>query len=312
MNKRVFNLSLLMLLSASSNVFGMGEGKNAYILVDQPVQEITEKLNQATVELLADCASGTAQTSLNSAVDALSRVDDSKLTELSEAVKYGFARSYNVLTGLLPSRESKIIKSVLNSRTNLKTIIEDFARNNPKTAGAIAATGAGLCAYGAYKYTKGAGAKLQKETRTIGGGAAAEARFTAIDPNLKAQIDAEIIERGGVDELVGTGLETRTLLMQYSEGYNSNLEAVKYLVEEKKADVNLKDTYQSDWSGPRNALTYASSHGSADIVEYFASLPKKIDTTEARKYAQLGFQLDQMNEANYDRIIAALDLIDKK
>lgn len=149
MKKKLLNLSLFLLLSTSSNVFAMlKQGTKAYLTVDGPIKEVTEKLNQATVELLSDGASGATQTSLNRAVDALLKVDDSKLTQISEAVKSGFAKSYNVLTGLLPSRESKIIKSVLDNSTNLKNIIVDFARNNPGTAGAIAVTGAGLCAFG--------------------------------------------------------------------------------------------------------------------------------------------------------------------
>lgn len=124
---------------------------------------------------------------------------------------------------------------------------------------------------------------------------------------IQNRIDQEISARGGVNKLTGVGNETRTLLMSYAT--QGNLPAVRYLVEQKGADVNVEDTFYGPGKQGRTALIFPAYFGHADIVEYFASdrFPK-MDTSLSRIWANGNHQ----DAAKASRIIAALNRIDAK
>lgn len=134
-----------------------------------------------------------------------------------------------------------------------------------------------------------------------------ELRCNSDLPKLHANIDEKIKQRGGVDVLKGEGNEKRTLLMSYGEGFSPCLNAIKYLIEQKNADLNVLDTYIE----PRPFLIYPAYYGHADIVEYIASLGKKIDTKQARHWANGGLGVTHNDKDKLNRILAALDKIDK-
>jgi hypothetical protein len=119
---------------------------------------------------------------------------------------------------------------------------------------------------------------------------------------LKAQIDAEIEMLGGINEKMYLAPnESRTLLMKYAE--EGNLYAVKYIVEEKLADLNILD----DYSSPRSAIIFPCYYGFVDIVEYFCSIKKQIITNEALVWAESGYLNQYYDLDIFMRIVKALN-----
>lgn len=130
-----------------------------------------------------------------------------------------------------------------------------------------------------------------------------------ISPELQQlydQIDKEIKRRGGVDEKQGEGKEAKTLLMEYSQ--DGNLDAVKYLVEEKAANINILD----DFPNPRPTLVRPAFTGKADIIEYLSSLELDIQAIPVIKsWAIGGLKTYHKDQEKFDRIMAALDSMKK-
>lgn len=326
MNKRVLNLSLLMLLSAPFNAFGMDDQNSSnwkkifYMFKPTPTTAAPEEcVNSAddvlktssdalksaikVVQTSSNPESGQVQTVVNSAIEAIKNVEtvssDTKLGALLQ-----FKNDVVKLGQLLGGGLKTVYDKAIDGYPALKQLVS----SHPKISIAVGASVASAGSYGLYKYlsTKGIVAPRDDLTRNLG---LVEMAEFQIDPELKATVDAEIEARNGdVNALLGEGYETRTPLMKYAEAGNANLEAVKYLVEVKGADLNIKDTYNT----PRTVLIYPSFYGNAEIVEYLASRPDKLDTKLAREYAIGGFGQTYHDQDKYDRIMASLNAIDQK
>ncbi|WP_349968545.1 ankyrin repeat domain-containing protein [Wolbachia endosymbiont of Armadillidium arcangelii] len=61
---------------------------------------------------------------------------------------------------------------------------------------------------------------------------------------------------------------------------SGNLELVKYLVEEKGADVNARDMSN------KTPIRYAAESGNLDLVKYFAGNVQRSIRVKLREYAQ--------------------------
>jgi hypothetical protein len=323
MKKRVLNLSLLMLLSTSFNAFGMINAIRDIVSqtstsTDKVVEDVKNKINTAVIDLTHDGTSEAAKIKINDTIEAIRKLPDSKFNQISEDVKSSFAKSLKVFSdqlSLLNKVAANSLKEILDKSANINKFMIEFAQKNPKTAGAIALVGAAGTFYGVHNLLKSKGIIHDAKKHTRGGAAAIDAsalvEHHGLSPELQATVDAEIQARGGdVNALVGEGNKARTLLMEYSEGPNASLDKVKYLVENKSADLNLRDNW--DGGHTRSALEYASIYGHADIVDYLLSKLGKIDTSLARQYAEWYRSLGNFDEENYKKIILSLDNMNSK
>jgi hypothetical protein len=312
MKKSILNLSLLMLLSASSNVSAMSffnKGKNAYTIVSKSpvdaetiITSVTENLEKAS-KAVANGDEAVAQTALEAFVNSAEKLDDiapSLLPVSNPQTTNMLTKLGNVFCGLSQSPKFNFIKKPLSASYNGLVNLPNLARQHPVAAGCVAAFVVGVGAAAAYKYRTAnlAGAsgqnlvnpnsnsvviavddlqtgqtvnetehcELSPEQHTRGGAAAissSEARDHEISPDLKAEIDKTIDENDGdVNALLPWGNENRTLLMYYAEANQANIDAIKYLVEVKNADVNKKNNMN------RTVHNYAAFWGKPEILEY--------------------------------------------
>jgi len=317
MKKRVLNLSLLMLLSTSFNAFGIDENSSVLTqflnklkpttatyqtsgtatgletLPDNAVQEASKTL-QSVIETVKKSpnAEGVLQTAVNRAIDAIKNVD-----LVSENARFSGLRQFinnsvtlgNLLKGALRSAYDTALENTQN--------LKDLIVANPKTASlAVAAT---LGTAGLYKLLQSRKMVAPSDDQTRGV-AIIETETTKINPELKAQIDAEIEAQGGdINFSLNNG---RSLLMKYSEGHNANLDAVKYLISQG-ANLNQEDLSTNELG--RTALAYAAYWGKKPLVEYFLSLNPDNKAT-ALQYAQIS----KANKAkNYEDVLQDLESI---
>lgn len=308
MKKRVLNLSLLMLLSTSFNAFGMlASLMDANKANDKVIQSVTEKINQAVVELAHNSESGSAQKIANDAIAAVEKLDDSKLAKLSEAAKLALAKSLTVLRNkfsqLKSSAAANSLSKIVEKTTNLKNILTEFVQKNPKTA-AMALVGTAGTVYGVHKLLKSKGIIHDATEHTRGGaaaiGEASEVEHHGLSPELQATVDAEIQARGGdVNSLV----DGRRLLGKYSEGPGADLNAVKYLLNKQANHLLPADDQE------RSLLIFPAAWGKVDILEFLLSLGgfTEQNKNDALNYAIAGLNANNFDEETFNRIKSLLE-----
>ncbi len=297
MKKRVLNLSLLLLLSASFNASAMNadgtkftEGTNAYVNVSNIVSGAGELISTATKSLEAASKAvvsgneGIAQTAVNQAVDSIVNLDNIPpilLSSSPEIVKM------TEKIGLL----SKAFEEVPKTAYLKDLFCKSFAKlgnlpslvNQNKTLTGVCAAGAVLAGYGVWKYLSSNKATASSEDTVL----------RSADTQ-KQELDRKIIELTNIDAVHNLGFEDGdpqgTLLMKYSR--ENNLPAVKYLIS-LGANPNIKD------SDGRHLLVYPAFFGNTEIVEYLAKLANvkdKIDAlNEARDIAKIAFDSGYYN-----------------
>jgi hypothetical protein len=332
MKKRVLNLSLLMLLSASSNVSAMFKaGSTAFTMVspaekaaEKAIETVTDNLDKAT-SAIANSNEGAVQVALNGVLESAKKLDSISPASLEgKQTTNMIAKFGNLICSLSKNEKLNYLKNAFMTGYSKLANLPHLVKNHPKLTVCLTAASAAT-AYSLYKHNKGAtsskdlnkdagivrgGAAIaHEETGSFGGGAAAEAKHNEIDTPLKAKIDAEIEKIKDVNYALDNG---KSLLMRFSEGINANLDAVRYLIE-KGANINQQDT--STGEKGRTALAYAAYWGNAPLVEYFLSLDPTLDKSTALKYAQTSKAKKEGNHhslahsgtvENYDQIIQLL------
>jgi hypothetical protein len=129
-----------------------------------------------------------------------------------------------------------------------------------------------------------------------------------IDPELKSRIDEEITARGGdVNAFVEhwEGID-RTVLMNYI--YDNNFEAIKYLINEKKASLSLVN------SRGETIYNYAATMTSPEVLEYLLSfeLPQNVNIKSVIE--DLKFTMDhatQSDKIKYNSLLEKLQTLKK-
>jgi len=210
-------------------------------------------------------------------VEQLPQVDGA-ISNVSSSLASNFGKSLGVFLNYVPE--------------SVKTTVCKHSKVAGFVAGACA-LGAGAYAVNRYVKSKGSPSVLSP-IRTFGSGAMSSVTnffSPTTDEDTKALrnlIDTQVEELtktgGNVNTVIfADNPETsRTLLGKYAE--DGNLPAVKYLVEEKGADVNALDSYYE----PRPAIIHAAFNGHVAVLQYLASLPQTTEQTlaAARAWSQ--------------------------
>jgi hypothetical protein len=344
MKKNVLNLSLLMLLSAPFNAFGM-EGRNSEgwkkffymfsptttaVSPEQCVNSADEVLKTSSdvlqsaiqvVQTSSNTDSGQVQTVVNSALAAIKNVNN-----VSQDAKFGALleiRNNVVKLGQLLQGGLKIVyNKAIDNLPAIKTLVS----SHPKISLAVGATVASVGSYAFYQYLSNQGiinprndlrslsAQANEYSQNLASNRAESLNqdlgdLTEIDKQLEENLLNEVREIGGVDKIhsikVNEADPEGTLLMKYSR--DNNLPAVKYLIEKLNANPNIKD------SAGRHLLVYPAFFGNAELVEYLAPRSEASAFTEARRNALIAFKENYFKGntdeqlSNLNRILYALE-----
>lgn len=283
MKKRVLNLSLLLLLSASFNASAMiadgtkfTEGTNAYVNVSNIVSGAGELISTATKSLEAASKAvvsgneGIAQTAVNQAVDSIVNLDNIppillssspetvKMTEEIRLLSKAFEKAPK--TAYLKDFFCKSFAKL----GNLPSLV-----NQNKTLTGVCAAGVVLAGYGAWKYLSRNKATASSQNLENSNSRSANLESTS-QSNLQDKINQEIETLGGLEIALFSPQNDINLFHKYTSTTESDLEAVKYLTELVKTNFPGKIhefINRADETG-RTPLMQASFKGKNDIVKY--------------------------------------------
>jgi hypothetical protein len=129
-----------------------------------------------------------------------------------------------------------------------------------------------------------------------------------IDPELKSRIDQEITARDGdVNAFVENwdGID-RTVLMNYI--FDNNFEAIEYLINEKKASLNLVNSRRE------TIYNYAATMASPEVLEYLLSfeLPQNVNIKSVIEDLEFTiYHATPSDKIKYNSILERLQALEK-
>jgi len=308
------NLSILMLLSSSFNAFGAEDVSKAAEIVQAATNLAVTGILDAVVD------NGAASKEISEAVVAsIVQLPTSPelLSNLNPEVQSTFAKFVGRFVDFVP----ETVKQKVCAHPWISTIVGSCAlvgtgalayrafRNRGNDASSAAVAGGSQANLG------GSFASLSPSLASFSNsfrsaiGLSDESQDEALTKALYDTIDSQIAARDG-NVNAGEGNEGRTLLMTYA--MDGNLPAVKYLVEQKGANVNAEDIYYGQGNPGRTAIALASAFGHADVVEYLAAKSSPgTSTSITREWANSGYYQDAKDATQrYARIMAAFDSMD--